>query len=105
MFFFIWADEYRYGKIFEDTRKEYFVGRDEYTETVNGAYELLVLDSSQFGGIILRGGRRNFRSERRCGGKTSAMFTQGIGRGKRGGISSTPGINLPRGYTVPGRYR
>ena len=59
MFFFIWADEYRYGKIFEDTRKEYFVGRDEYTETVNRAYELLVRTSSQFGGSVIMGGREN----------------------------------------------
>ena len=103
MLFLIWADEYRYGKIFEDTRKAYFLGRDEYTETVNGAYELLVRTSRQFGGRIIRGGRKTTRSEHRRGGKIRIICTQARGRGDQDGNSSTPGSNLPWGNSVPGR--
>ena len=70
--FLLWADEYRYGQLFGDTRKAYSKGRDEYPDTVNGAYELLVHTSRQFGGRIIRRGRRSFRR----GGRTSVMFTQ-----------------------------
>ena len=56
----LWGDESRYGELFEDLRKAYFLG-DEYTEMVNGSYELLVRTSSQFGGSILRRVRLNFR--------------------------------------------
>ena len=38
-------DESRYGQLFEDQRKSYFKGRDEYPETINGAYELFVCTS------------------------------------------------------------
>ena len=31
-----------YGQLFEYLMKEVFVRRDEYTDTINGAYELLV---------------------------------------------------------------
>ena len=57
MLFLLRADEYRYGQLFEDTTKSYFVGRDEYPEMINGAHELLVSTSRKFGGIILRGRR------------------------------------------------
>ena len=57
--FLLQAGEYRYVQIFEDLRKVAFVGRYEYPEEINGAYELLVRSSRQFGGIILRGERKN----------------------------------------------
>ena len=75
MLFLLQAEKSRYGKLFGDMSKADFVGKDEYPETINGAYELLVLASRQFGGIILRGGRRNFRNENGYGGRTSIMFT------------------------------
>ena len=49
--------ESRCGKLFEDMRKAYFVGRYEYPEILHGACELLVHTSRCFGGNILRGGR------------------------------------------------
>ena len=52
------------------------MGRDEYPKTINGAYEVLLRTSRQFGGIILRGGRRSFINECGRGGRTSVMFTQ-----------------------------
>ena len=52
----------------------------------------------------MREGIQMFRSEHGCGGITSVMFTQAIGRGDRGGCSSTQGRNLPQGYPVPGRH-
>ena len=55
-------------------RKAVFVVRDEYPEKINGAYELLVRTSRQFGGSLLKGGRRNFRNECVHGGITSVMF-------------------------------
>ena len=76
MLFLLQADESRYGQLFEELSKADPVGRDEYSETVKGAYELLVRTSRHFGGIILKGGRRNYKSERRCGGITSIMFMQ-----------------------------
>ena len=51
MLFLLREDKYRYGQLFEDTKKSDFVGRDEYPETINGAYELLVRNTKQFGGI------------------------------------------------------
>ena len=39
MLFLLQADEYRYGQLFEAMRKAAFVGRDEYPETINVAYE------------------------------------------------------------------
>ena len=92
MLFLLRVYESRYGKLFEDMSKADFVGKDEYPETINGAYELLVLASRQFGGIILRGGRRNFRNELGHGGRTSVVFTQT--RGKRGERNYTSGSNL-----------
>ena len=56
MLFLLRDGESRYGKLFEYLRKAYFVERYKYTETINGAYELLVRTSRQFGGIILGGG-------------------------------------------------
>ena len=53
-------------------RKSALVGRYEYPEAINGAYELLVHTSRQFCGRIIRRGRRSFRR----GGRTSVMFTQ-----------------------------
>lgn len=76
MLFFLWADESRYGYIFQYLRKAYFLGRDEYSEIINGAYELLLFTSSQLVVSILSGGRQHFRNERGCGGRTSVMFTQ-----------------------------
>ena len=96
------SDESRYGQLFEDMRKVDFVGRDEYPKTINGAYELSVRTSSQFGGRIIRGGRRNFRNERGNGGRTIVMFTQTIG--DRGEYESTPGINSPQGDPMTGKY-
>ena len=61
MLFLIRADESRYVQLLEYMRKSDFVGRYEYPNMINGAYELLVLTSSQFGISILRRGRRNFR--------------------------------------------
>ena len=84
-------DKSRYGQLFEDTNKSDFVGRDEYPETINGAYELLVRTSRQFGGIILRGGRRFFRNERGHGVRTSVVFTQE--RGNQGERKYTSGNN------------
>ena len=81
MLFLLWADESIHGKLFEDLRKAYFVGRYEYSETVNGAYELLVRNSRQFGGSILRRGRRNFGSKRGSSGRISVIFTQERGIG------------------------
>ena len=40
--FFLRDYEYRYVELFEYPRKEVLVGRYEYSETINGAYELLV---------------------------------------------------------------
>ena len=82
--FLLRAYESRYGQLLEYSRKSDFVGIYEYPETIKGAYELLVRTSRQFGGSILRGGRRNFRNERGSGGRTSVMFTQKRGdRGER----------------------
>ena len=52
------------------------LGRDEYPETVNGACELLVRNSSQFGGSILRERRQNFIIKSGRDGITSVMFTK-----------------------------
>ena len=60
-----------------------FVGGDEYPETINGAYELLLHTSRQFYGIMLRGGRRNFINECTRGGITTVMFIQTSGRGEQ----------------------
>ena len=57
-------------------RKVDFVGRDEYPETINGSYELLVRTSRQCGGRILRGGRQHFSDEGRHVSRTSIMFTK-----------------------------
>ena len=59
MFFLLRADKCRYGKLFEYLRGGGVVGRHEYPEAINGAYELLVRTSRQFGGSILRGGEKN----------------------------------------------
>ena len=77
-----------------------FVGGDEYPETINGAYELLLHTSRQFYGIMLRGGRRNFINEGVCGGRTRVMFTQTRGRGNRCKFNSTPGRNSYQGDPV-----
>ena len=77
-------------------RKSYFLGRYEYPETINGAYELLVRTSGQFGGRILRRLRRNFINEHGCGGRISVMFTQTIG--DQGERNSTSGSNSSQGY-------
>ena len=83
-------------------RKAYFVGRYEYPETINGAYELLGHTSRQFGGSILRVGRRVFRNERGHSGRTSVVFTQTIcDQCER---KYTTGRNSFQGYTVPGKY-
>ena len=76
------VDESRYAQLLEDLRKAAFVVRDEYPETINGAYELLVSASDQFCGIILRGGIRNVINEGGRGGRNSVIFTQT--RGDRG---------------------
>ena len=76
MLFLLWADESIYGQLFEDRRKSYFGGRDEYNEMVNGAYEILVCTSRKYDGSIPRGVICNFRSKRSCDGRTSVMFTQ-----------------------------
>ena len=89
------------GQPFEDMSKAGFVGRYECPETINGAYELLVRTSRQFGGSILRGGRRNFRNERGCGDRSGVIFTQT--RGDRGERKSTSGINLSQGDPVTGK--
>ena len=81
MLFLRWPDESIHGKLFEDLRKLYFVGRYEYSETVNGAYELLVRNSRQFGGSILKRERRNFGSKRGSSGRISVIFTQERGIG------------------------
>ena len=60
--FLLQADKSRYGQLFEDMRKLAFVGRYEYPEAINGSYELLVHTSRQFGGRIIRRGRRSFRN-------------------------------------------
>ena len=60
--FLLRADKSVYGQIFEYLMKLSFSGRDEYPETINGQYKLLVRTSSQFGGIMLRGGRQSFRN-------------------------------------------
>ena len=104
MVFLLRDNEYRHGQLFEDPRKAYFVGRGEYTEMINEAFELLARTSRHFGGSILRGGRRNFRNEHGCGGRTSVVFTKTRGRGDQGGHSSTSGSNSHKGYTVPGIY-
>ena len=58
--------------------------------------------SSQFGGSILKGGKKDFRNE--CGHvvKTIAMFTQK--RGDRGEHKYTSGSNLSQVDPVPGKY-
>ena len=38
MLFLLPSNEFRYVKLFEYMRKAYFVGKDEYPETENGAY-------------------------------------------------------------------
>ena len=76
MLFLLRTDKSRCGKLFGDMRKLDFVGIYEYPETINGAYELLVRTSRQFGGSILRGGRRYFRNEHGHGDRTSVMFMQ-----------------------------
>ena len=91
MLFLLPVDESRYRRLFEDMRKEDFLGRDEYPEMVNGAYELLVHTSIKFGESILKGGRRNFRKGCVYGGRTSVMITQT--RGYQGGRKSTSGSN------------
>ena len=58
MLFLLRANKYIYGQIFEDMRKSDFVGRYEYPRIIKGGYGLLVCTSSQFGGSILRRGRR-----------------------------------------------
>ena len=105
MLFLLWADESIHGKLSEDLRKVYFVGRYEYSETVNEAYELLVRNSRQFGGSVLRREIINFGSKRGSSGRISVIFTQERGIGNRGGQRSKPGINLPRGDTVPEGYK
>ena len=79
------------GQPFEDMSKAGFVGRYECPETINGAYELLVRTSRQFGGSILRGGIRVFRNERGHGVRTSVVFTQE--RGNQGERKYTSGNN------------
>ena len=94
MLFLLWDNESRYGQLFEDLRKEAFVGRYRYPETSNRAYELLMSNSSQFDGNIPREGRKMFRSERIRGGRTRIMFIQARITGDKGGHSSTPVSNL-----------
>ena len=79
MLFLLRADESRYVQLFEELSKSAFIGIHEYPYMVNGACDLLVRTSRKFGGIILRVGRQNFRSERRRGGRTSIIFTQARG--------------------------
>ena len=102
--FFLREDESRYGQLFEDLIKADFVGRDEYPKTINGAYEVLLRTSRQFGGIILRGRRSNFTNERRHGGRKSGMFTQTKGRYKRGECESTPRRNSSQVDPVPDKH-
>ena len=52
------------------------MGKDEYTETIYGAYELLLRTLRHLGVSIIKVGRRNFRNEHGCCGRTSVMFTQ-----------------------------
>ena len=80
------------------------MGKDEYTETIYGAYELLLRTLRHLGVSIIKVGRRNFRNEHGCGGRTSVVFTKTRGRGDQGGHSSTSGSNSHKGYTVPGIY-
>ena len=72
---------------------------------INGAYDLLVRISRQFGGSMLRKGRLNFKNESGCGGRTSVMFIQTIVRGDQGKHNSTPGISSYQGYPVLERDR
>ena len=67
---------------------------------LNGAYELLVSISRQFGRSILRGGRRNFRREFGRGGRNRIMYTQARLRGDQDGRSLKEGIHPPQGDTV-----
>ena len=80
MFFVLWADEYIYRQLFEDGRKLDFVVINEYPETVNGAYKLLVHKLKECDESILRVGRQKFRSEHGHGVRTSDMFKQERGR-------------------------
>ena len=70
------ADESRYGQLIEDLMKADFLGRYEYPEMMNGAYELFVRTSRQFNGSNLRGGSQNFGNRCGHGGRTSVMFTK-----------------------------
>ena len=63
----------------------------------------MVRTSRYFGGSVLRGGRRNLRSERGRGGRNSVMFTQARGRGYQGGNSSIPGSITPQVDILSGR--
>ena len=76
MLFLLQAEKSRYGKLFGDMSKADFVGRDEYPETINGAYELLDIPSRQFGGSVLRVRRLSFRNDDGRGVTTSVMLTQ-----------------------------
>ena len=86
-------DEYIYGQLFEYLIKPDCVGRYEYPETINGACELLMCTSRQFGGIILRGGSRSVRNERGCGGRTRVVPAQIRVRGDQGERILTLGCN------------
>ena len=79
-----------------------FLGRYEYPEMMNGAYELFVRTSRQFDGSILRGGSQNFGNRCGHGGRTSVMFTQT--RCDRGEQNSTSGSNSSQVDPVLGKY-
>ena len=48
------ADMNRYGELIKDLKKSGHRGRDEYPETMAGAYKLLVRTSKQSGHVIGR---------------------------------------------------
>ena len=103
MLFLVWADKSRYRRLFENRRKEGFVGRNEYPETINRAYKLLVHTSRPFGGSIIKGGRQFFINERGHGDRTSVMFIET--RGDQGEPKHTSGSNSSQGYPIPVKYK
>ena len=70
------ADMNRYGELIEDLKKSGHRGRDEYPETIAGAYELLVRTSKQSGHVIGRS-RRNQRFNQRRNGENYSFAQLG----------------------------
>ena len=82
--FILRAEEIRYGDLLEEPSKGVYIGRNEYTTTVSGSYELLLWTSQKIGYNQIRTGQSGHRAQ--SSGKSEGfMFTQQAGRGICGG--------------------